>query len=99
LGKVIYNLNPPGIDEIDMGTIQMHGFLLQKIRAAFTIQESGPLIRDLSFELDEHVASAFLNFCNLEHHLCRSFYVRLMTGYSATVMPGYADCRKDIVSN
>jgi hypothetical protein len=71
-GKVIQNLNPPGIDEIDMGTIQMHGFLLPKIRAAFTIQEGGPLIRDFSFELDEHVAPAFLNFCNLEHHLYRS---------------------------
>ena len=61
-GKVIQDLNPPGIDEIDMGAIQMHGFLLPEIRAAFTIQKSGPLIRDFSFELNEHVASAFLDF-------------------------------------
>jgi hypothetical protein len=73
LGKAIQDLNPPGIDEIDMGTIQMHGFLLQEIRAALPIQEGGPLIRDLSFELDEHIAPAFLNFCNLEHHLHLSF--------------------------
>jgi hypothetical protein len=73
LGEVIQNLNPPGIDEIDMGTIQMDGFLLPEIRAAFTIQEGGPLIRDFSFELDEYVAPALLNFCNLEHHLRRSF--------------------------
>jgi hypothetical protein len=72
LGEVIQNLNPSGIDEIDMGTIQMHGFLLPEIRAAFTIQEGGPLIRDFSFKLDEHIASAFLNRRNLEHHLYRS---------------------------
>jgi hypothetical protein len=87
LGKTIQNFNPLGIDEIDMGTIQMHGFLLPEIRAALIIQECGPLIRDLSFELDKHVAPAFLNYCHLQHHLHRSFYVRLMPGYSATVMP------------
>jgi hypothetical protein len=73
LGEVIQNLDPPGIDEIDMGTIQMHGFLLPEIRAALPIQKGGPLIRNLSFELDQHVASAFLDFRNLEHHLHRSF--------------------------
>jgi hypothetical protein len=72
LGEVIQNLNPPGINEIDMGTVQMHGFLLPEIQAAFTIQEGGPLIRDFPFELDEHVTPAFLNFCNLQHHLRRS---------------------------
>jgi hypothetical protein len=88
LGEITQDLNPPGIDEINMGTIQMHGFLLPEIRAALPIQEGSPLIRDLSFELDEHIAPAFLNFCNLEHHLYRSFCVRLMTGYMAIAMPG-----------
>ena len=72
LGEVIQNLNPLGIDEIDMGTIQMHGFLLAEIRTAFTIQKIGPLIRDFSFELEEHIEPGFLNFCNLQHHLYRS---------------------------
>jgi hypothetical protein len=72
-GKVIQNLDPSGIDEIDMGTFQMQGFLLQEIRAALPIQEGGPLIRDFSFELNEHVASAFLDFRYLEHRLCLSF--------------------------
>jgi hypothetical protein len=98
LGKVIQNLNPPVIDEIDMGTIQMHGFLLLEIRAALPIQEDGPLIRDFSFELDKHVTPAFLNFCNLQHHLYRSFCVRLMTGYSATVMPNELRGRQNSVS-
>jgi hypothetical protein len=70
--KIIENFDPPGIDEIDMGTIKMHYLLLSEIRAAFTIQKGGPLIRDFPFELDEHVAPAFLNFCNLQHHLYRS---------------------------
>jgi hypothetical protein len=73
LGKVIQNLNPPGIDEIDMGTIQMHSFFLPEIRAAFSIQKTGPLVCDFSFELDEHITPGFLNFCNLEHHLYRSY--------------------------
>jgi len=51
----------------------MHGFLLLEVRAAFTIQENSPLIRDFAFKLDEHVAPTFLNFCNLEHHLHRFF--------------------------
>jgi hypothetical protein len=71
--KVIQDLNPLGINEVDMGTIQMHGFLLLEVRAAFTIQENSPLIRDFAFKLDEHVAPTFLNFCNLEHHLHRFF--------------------------
>jgi hypothetical protein len=37
LSKVIQNLNVPDIDEIDMGTILMHGVLLPEIREAFTI--------------------------------------------------------------
>jgi hypothetical protein len=36
-GKVVQHLNPPGIDEIDLGTIQMHGFFLQEIRAALLL--------------------------------------------------------------
>jgi hypothetical protein len=72
VGEVIQDLHPFGIDEIDMGTIQMHGFLLAEIRTAFIIQKDSPLIRDFSFELDEHIAPGFLNFCNLEHHLYRS---------------------------
>jgi hypothetical protein len=72
-GKVIQDLNSLGINEVDMGTIQMHGFLLLEVRAAFTIQENSPLIRDFAFKLDEHIAPTFLNFCNLEHHLHRFF--------------------------
>jgi nucleoside 2-deoxyribosyltransferase len=47
-GKVIQNLNPSGIDEIDMGTIQMHGFLLSKERPTLAVEESGPLCGDLA---------------------------------------------------
>ena len=71
-GKIVQSLNPPDIDEIDMGTIQMHGFPLLEIQAALTIQKSDPLIRDFSLELDEHVAPAFLHFCHFEHDLHRS---------------------------
>jgi hypothetical protein len=72
-GKVIQDLNPPGIDEIDMGAIQMHGFLLSKERPALAIEQRGPLLCDLALQLEEHVAPAFLNLGNLEHHLYRSF--------------------------
>jgi hypothetical protein len=96
--KVIQHLNSSGIDEIDMGTIQMHSFLLLEIRTTLLIQQGSPLICDLSFELDDHVAPAFLNFCNLEHHLHHSLCVRPMTEYSATVMPGSLHGRQNSVS-
>jgi len=73
MGKVIQDLNPPGIDEIDMGAIQMHGFLLSKERPTLTVEEVSPLCGDLALQLKEHVAPAFLNLRNLEHHLYLSF--------------------------
>jgi hypothetical protein len=73
LGEVIQNLNPPGIDEIDMGTIQMHGFLLSEKHSALSIEQRGPLCGNLALQLEEHVAPAFLNLRNLEHHLYLSF--------------------------
>jgi hypothetical protein len=71
--KAVQDLNPPDIDEIDTGTIQMHSFPLLQIPSAFTIQKGHPLIRDFSFELDEHVAPALLNLRHLEHDLPCSY--------------------------
>ena len=48
MSKVIQNLNVPDIDEIDMGTILMHGVLLPEIREAFTIEQGGPLNCDFA---------------------------------------------------
>ena len=48
MSKVIQNLNDSDIDEIDMGTILMHGVLLPEIREACTIEQEGPLNCDFS---------------------------------------------------
>ena len=72
-GQVIQDLHTPGIDEIDMGAIQKNGFLLSKERPTFAVEEGGPLCGNLALQLEEHVAPAFLNLRNLEHHLYLSF--------------------------
>jgi len=79
-GKALKNLDPPGIDEIDMGAIQIPGFVVLEKHSALSIEQRGPLRSNLAFQLEEHVTPAFLNFCNLEHHLLSLLGVRLMTG-------------------
>jgi hypothetical protein len=51
----------------------MHGFFLSKERPTHAVEEGGPLVCDFALQLEEHVAPAFLNLRNLEHHLYLSF--------------------------
>ena len=71
--KIIEDLHSAGIDKIDMGAIQIQGFLLSKERPTFSVEENGPLCGDLALQLEEHLAPTFLNLRNLEHHLFLSY--------------------------
>jgi hypothetical protein len=87
MGKRIEHLDSPSIDVLDMRAIQIHGFVLPKICAAFPIKQGRPLLRDLAFQLEQDISPAFLYCRDLQHRFTFSFAVIHCTDSSATVMP------------
>jgi hypothetical protein len=93
-GKRIEDLDSPSIDVLDMRAIQIHGFVLSKVGAAFPIQQSRPLLRDLAFQLEQDISPAFLYRRDLQHR-CLSFYLNVMPAYSAMAMPQQKSSKLD----
>jgi hypothetical protein len=65
--KTAQDVDPLLVQKINAGAIQEHCFSPSQERLALSIQECGPLCRDLSFQFEPYRPSFFFDPCDLEH--------------------------------